>query len=235
MTMPLGSTEEPTVEMVMEQSIPVRVISSGKSGGAAEFGRWRSFAFAPSGGAQRIANRSLRRKRLIIKVNSSIPIGNGATPSQPAVPASTVAQQNTNPYPVLVTLTGFTLTAVTVNGVQVGTTNGSYIVPSGGTIAVTYTVVGTWVWANGSGTQTSTDGIFVVDRDTANNITGPAAPVISPVSFQNGGYLQINDNVRWECQQELWAIPIPGNSGTVYITVSDEIYASDRERNGSDD
>lgn len=69
-------------------------------------------------------------------------------PSQPAVPASTVVQQNINPYPVNVTLSGFTLTAVTVNGVQVGTTNGTYIVPAGGTIAVTYTVAGTWTWVN---------------------------------------------------------------------------------------
>lgn len=71
----------------------------------------------------------------------------GTTPAQPAVPTSTTLVQNVNPYPVLVTLSGFTLTAVNVNGQQVGTTNAAYIVPSGQAISVTYTVQGTWTWA----------------------------------------------------------------------------------------
>jgi len=69
-------------------------------------------------------------------------------PSQPAVPASTVAQQNVNQYPVQVVLSGFTATAVFVNGIQVGVTNGTYTVPANGSISVTYSVVGTWVWSN---------------------------------------------------------------------------------------
>lgn len=72
------------------------------------------------------------------------------TPSQPAVPASTVAQQNPNGYPVNVVISGGTITAVTVNGVQVGTGAGTYLVSSGGTIAVTYSVAPTWVWSNAS-------------------------------------------------------------------------------------
>lgn len=76
-------------------------------------------------------------------------------PSQPAVPASTVAVQNANTYPVNVTLTGFTATAVFVNGVQVGTTNGTYLVPAGGTISVTYSVAGTWIWVNANGLSTT--------------------------------------------------------------------------------
>lgn len=75
-------------------------------------------------------------------------IGPTTAPAQPAVPASTVAQQNTNAYPVTVTLSGFTLTAVVVNGITVGAANGPYVVPAYGSISVTYTVVGTWVWAN---------------------------------------------------------------------------------------
>lgn len=79
------------------------------------------------------------------------PAVSNPVPAQPAVPASTVAVQNPNTYPVNVTLSGFTATAVFVNGIQVGTTNGTYLVPSGGTISVTYTVAGTWVWANANG------------------------------------------------------------------------------------
>lgn len=72
------------------------------------------------------------------------------TPTQPAVPASTVAQQNPNAYPVVVVISGGSgLTAVTVNGVTVGTGDGTYTVPAGGTISVTYSVTApTWVWSN---------------------------------------------------------------------------------------
>lgn len=69
-------------------------------------------------------------------------------PSQPAVPASTVAQQNVNLYPVQVVISGGTVTAVFVNGIQVGSGDGTYTVPSGGAISVTYSVAPTWVWSN---------------------------------------------------------------------------------------
>lgn len=65
----------------------------------------------------------------------------------PAVPASTVTATNSNAFPVLVVLSGFTATVVSVNGTTVGSTNGSFVVPAGGTIAVTYTVAGTWTWS----------------------------------------------------------------------------------------
>lgn len=71
-----------------------------------------------------------------------------ATVSQPAVPASGVAQQNPAGSPVSVTLTGFTATQVFVNGVLVGAGNGTYTVPAYGSISVTYTVAGTWTWAS---------------------------------------------------------------------------------------
>lgn len=65
----------------------------------------------------------------------------------PAVPATTVAATNSNPYPVLVALTGGTTTVVSVNGTTVATTTpANVVVPAGGTIAITYTVVPTWTW-----------------------------------------------------------------------------------------
>jgi hypothetical protein len=70
------------------------------------------------------------------------------TPSQPAVPASTVPIQNPNTYPVKVVISGGTVTAVTVNGVQVGTGDGTYLVPAAGSISVTYSVAPTWVWSS---------------------------------------------------------------------------------------
>jgi hypothetical protein len=69
-------------------------------------------------------------------------------PVTPAVPLTTVPVQNTNAYPVDVTITGGTVTSVTVNGVQVGTGDGTYLVNSGNTIAITYSVAPTWAWVN---------------------------------------------------------------------------------------
>jgi hypothetical protein len=70
----------------------------------------------------------------------------GAT-TTPGFPATTVPVPNANAWPVFVTITGGTLTSVKVNGVQVGTTAGTYVVPAGQTISVTYTVAPTWAWA----------------------------------------------------------------------------------------
>jgi hypothetical protein len=71
----------------------------------------------------------------------------------PTFPASTVPVQNANPFPVKVVISGGTATVTQVNGITVGAGDGTYIVPSGGTIAVTYTVAPTWVWT-GLGLQT---------------------------------------------------------------------------------
>lgn len=69
-------------------------------------------------------------------------------PSTPAVPASTVAVQNTNPFPVQVVITGGTITAVVVNGITVGTGPGTYVVPAYGSISTTNTGSPTWAWTN---------------------------------------------------------------------------------------
>jgi hypothetical protein len=74
--------------------------------------------------------------------------GTGLAPSQPAVPASGVAQQNTNSYPVTVVVSGGTATVTTVNGVVVGAGDGTFVVPAYGSIAVTYTVAPTWLWSS---------------------------------------------------------------------------------------
>jgi hypothetical protein len=68
--------------------------------------------------------------------------------------------------------------------------------------------------------QPSIDGVIVGNRE---EITGGMAAVPG----QLGGYLQIGDNVRWEVQQELWVCYPATNTDAVYVTVCDEIYASD--------
>lgn len=68
----------------------------------------------------------------------------------PAVPATTVTAPNNNSFPVQVVIgaNGATISAVTVNGSAVGAAAGTYVVPAGGTISISYTVATpTWVWS----------------------------------------------------------------------------------------
>lgn len=75
---------------------------------------------------------------------SSVDGGSGFT--TPAVPSSTTPVTNTSPLPASVVITGGTLSNVSVNGVTVGTGDGTYTVPAGATIAVTYSAAPTWTW-----------------------------------------------------------------------------------------
>lgn len=70
-----------------------------------------------------------------------------ATVSSPAVPLSTVAAANSTGTVVAVTISAGTLTSVVVSGSQAGTTAGTYLVPAGGSISITYSVAPTWAWA----------------------------------------------------------------------------------------
>jgi len=74
-----------------------------------------------------------------------------ATVSTPSVPSSGTASTNlvtnTTGTVVAVTISAGTLTFVYVNGVQAGAADGTYLVPVGGTISITYSVAPTWAWA----------------------------------------------------------------------------------------
>jgi hypothetical protein len=78
-----------------------------------------------------------------------------AVPATPAVPATGVAQENTNAYPVTVVITanGATITNVSVNGVTAGTAAGTYEVPAAGSISIAYSVATpAWTWSDASAT-----------------------------------------------------------------------------------
>ena len=64
----------------------------------------------------------------------------------PAVPASTVVQNNPFGWDATVHVAGGTVTVVAVNGVATGLIAGTFRVPAGGTITLTYTVAPTWTW-----------------------------------------------------------------------------------------
>lgn len=70
----------------------------------------------------------------------------GAAFSTPSVPATTVPVTNTSPLPATVVVSGGTVSNVAVNGVTAGTGDGTYTVPAGGTITLTYSAAPTWTW-----------------------------------------------------------------------------------------
>jgi hypothetical protein len=75
-----------------------------------------------------------------------LPGAGSASIAAPAVPASTVAQPNTTGRNVLVTVFGGTVTVIAVGGVTVGLVAGTFLVPAGSSITITYAVAPTWAW-----------------------------------------------------------------------------------------
>ena len=76
-----------------------------------------------------------------------------------------------------------------------------------------------------AGAQAVTDGVLLGSRDWANNSQAVLSPFIAGVG--GGGFVQVGDSLRWECQAELWVAFPPSNSGAVLVTVCDEQWASD--------
>lgn len=66
--------------------------------------------------------------------------------SSPSVPASGTPVTNTSPLPATVVISGGTVSEVEVNGVSAGTGDGTYTVPSGQAVTLTYSAAPTWTW-----------------------------------------------------------------------------------------
>lgn len=79
---------------------------------------------------------------------ASLDQGNGFT--APGVPGSGTPVVNTSPLPATVVVSSGTVTNVVVNGVSVGTGDGTYTVPAGQPITLTYSVAPTWTWTLGT-------------------------------------------------------------------------------------
>jgi hypothetical protein len=62
--------------------------------------------------------------------------------------ATGVASPNPAPVPQSVTITGGTVTVIAVNGVSTGLTTGTFTVPAGGSITVTYSAAPTFAVAD---------------------------------------------------------------------------------------
>lgn len=66
--------------------------------------------------------------------------------SSPSVPASTTAQVNTFGAPMMVYVSGGTVSAIAVDGTSTGLTSGAFIVRPMGTITLTYSSAPSWLW-----------------------------------------------------------------------------------------
>jgi hypothetical protein len=70
----------------------------------------------------------------------------GAWGNQPAVPASNTDVVNTSGHPVQVCIVGGTVTAIKVDDVTTGATNGPVTVRPNSKISITYSAAPTWEW-----------------------------------------------------------------------------------------
>jgi hypothetical protein len=70
----------------------------------------------------------------------------GAAFSTPSVPSSTTPVTNSSPLPATVVVSGGTVSNVKVNGVTAGSGDGTYTVPAGQAITLTYSAAPTWTW-----------------------------------------------------------------------------------------
>jgi hypothetical protein len=64
----------------------------------------------------------------------------------PGIPASGTAQANNNPFPVMVAVSGGTVTNIAKNGVNTGLTSGTIILYPKETITLEYSAAPGWVW-----------------------------------------------------------------------------------------
>ena len=66
--------------------------------------------------------------------------------SAPSFPSTGVAQVSTYLVPVLVVISGGSVSDVTINGSSVGSSDGAYLLPALGSVTVTYTGTPSWTW-----------------------------------------------------------------------------------------
>lgn len=101
----------------------------------------------------------------------------------PGVPSTTVPLVSTYNFPVLVNVIGGTVTNVAVNGSNVGSGDGTYLLPAFGTITLTYSSAPTWAWTAVGTEHNSLSGLPRTDV-IATYLRGTA--VLNPAASING-------------------------------------------------
>lgn len=147
-----------------------------------EFGSWQSMSW-PAGttqvaSAQPILPQARSRKEAQIVI-VGVPTTTTPAVNAIALPASGVAGFNNNSTGVNVTVAGGTVSAIAVNGVTTGATAGTFFVPAGGTITVTYTVAPTTFTTAGIPVTAVPAGMFV-RVGTFAQVTGNGGAQLQP-------------------------------------------------------
>lgn len=213
MTMPM----DPDEAKVKIDPIDVRVVGGeATKESAADFGSWQSFNILASNaqGPQQILPIDRNRSKARILVQA----GNGNTIPAPTVnpitlAASGVAAYNNNSVGVNVTVAGGTVSAIAVNGTSTGATSGTFFVPAGGTITVTYTVAPTTFTTVGIATSGTPSNAYVLLGSRGQ------------VQNNKGGTLLVGNTITVESSQEVWLTGDGTNAMTV--TVLAERYAAE--------
>ena len=91
-----------------------------------------------SGQASDLGNLTLATVYYPNPVTNQIPLG-----------ATGVATYNNNSFPVGLTISGGTVTAIAVNGINTGQTSGFFQIPANGSVTITYTVAPTTFFTGG--------------------------------------------------------------------------------------
>lgn len=116
--------------------------------------------------------------------------GTPITPAVNAIPlaASGVASYNNNSTGVNLTISGGTVTAIAINGTTTGLTSGTFFVPAGGTVTVTYTVAPTTFTTAGLPVTNPVIAEFYAgDSPDAAGIAGQPLGTPFPDNFGPGG------------------------------------------------
>jgi len=172
---------------------------------------------AQGNAAARIGARDLERTDFYIMAETVTVNAANPTPSQPSVPATGVAQQNPNSYPVQVVISanGATITNVSVNGITAGTAAGTYVVPAYGAISIAYSVATpTWVWSY-DGPQTTAAAAGIRISHELGDLDVGLGALIKPGSYQRLNHFQ----------DELFAVSADSNAQVVSIITIYEIAA----------
>lgn len=208
-------------------AIPVFTINDPSSELSPEFGKATQFAVpltgtvaGQQGNCVQILQRRPSRYKCVLYV-ASLPTTVSTTAIQNvAVGASTVATPNLNNFNVIVTVSGGTVTQITINGVNTGQTSGSFLLKPGDLIATTNTVAPTYTTTLPSGavlpTTVTATGNLVLSHDPAtfsnpNNVFGyviASAPHV----------------IQWENQDALYAIAT--GVGPINLNVIDQSAAA---------
>lgn len=175
---------------------------------AADFGGWATYTLAATTAAQKILPYDELRARALI-ICSSPGTAGSSTPAVNSIPlaASGVASYNNNATGVNLTISGGTVTVIAINGTTTGLTSGTFFVPAGGTVTVTYSVAPTTFTTAGIAVATAAVPGVVFVGSKAQCQASPALGGQVP----NGAVAEVKN------KQELWLAPDGTHAATVTV------------------